>query len=90
MKALLSHAPGGTEPLVLSEIPAPVPGAVELGLRVQACAINYPDVLIIEDLYRSRRVRNLGTVAECGSDCDVNRVDGFTLGSAITPRAFSS
>ncbi len=52
MKALLSHAPGGPETLTVDEIDAPVAGPGDLLVRVRACAINYPDVLIIEDKYQ--------------------------------------
>ena len=52
MKALLSRAPGGPETLELAELPDPVPGPGQLLVRVKACAINYPDVLIIEDKYQ--------------------------------------
>ena len=52
MKALLSSAPGGPETLKLTEIEDPVPGPGQLLVRVKACAINYPDVLIIEDKYQ--------------------------------------
>ena len=52
MKALLSTAPGGPETLELTELPDPVPGPGQLLVRVKACAINYPDVLIIEDKYQ--------------------------------------
>ena len=52
MKALLSVAPGGPETLQLTELPAPQAGAGQLLVRVKACAINYPDVLIIEDKYQ--------------------------------------
>src|ERR1044072_5992139 len=52
MKALLSNAPGGPETLELAELPDPVPGPGQLLVRVKACAINYPDVLIIEDRYQ--------------------------------------
>jgi NADPH:quinone reductase-like Zn-dependent oxidoreductase len=57
MKALLSTAPGGPETLALTELPDPVPGAGQLLVRVKACAINYPDVLIIEDKYQFRPER---------------------------------
>src|SRR5205823_14352429 len=50
--ALLSHDPGGPETLRLEEVPEPIPGPGELLVRVRACAINYPDVLIIEDKYQ--------------------------------------
>lgn len=52
MKALLSKTPGGPELLELTELPDPVPGPGELLVRVKACAINYPDVLVIEDKYQ--------------------------------------
>ena len=57
MKALLSTAPGGPETLELKEIDAPAPGKGQLAVRVLACAINYPDVLIIEDKYQMRPPR---------------------------------
>jgi NADPH:quinone reductase-like Zn-dependent oxidoreductase len=57
MKALLSTAPGGPETLKLSEVEDPVPGPGQLLVRVRACAINYPDVLIIEDKYQFRPER---------------------------------
>src|SRR3569833_411031 len=52
MKALLSHDPGGPETLRLEDVPAPRPGPAELHVRVRACAINFPDVLIFEDKYQ--------------------------------------
>lgn len=57
MRSLRSHAPGGPETLVLDEIAEPTVGPGELLLRVKACAINYPDVLIIEDKYQFRPER---------------------------------
>ena len=57
MKALLSHRPGGPETLSLDEVDDPRPGAGQLLVRVRACAINYPDVLIIEDKYQFKPPR---------------------------------
>lgn len=57
MKALLSERPGGPETLRIAELPEPKPAAGELLVRVRACAINYPDVLIIEDKYQFRPER---------------------------------
>jgi len=57
LKALLSRAPGGPETLELAELPDPVAGAGQLLVRVKACAINYPDVLIIEDKYQFKPER---------------------------------
>nr|WP_314443037.1 NADPH:quinone oxidoreductase family protein [uncultured Sphingomonas sp.] len=57
MKALLSHQPGGPDTLQLSDLPEPTPGPGQLLVRVRAAAINYPDVLIIEDKYQMRPPR---------------------------------
>ncbi|GAA4022277.1 NADPH:quinone oxidoreductase family protein [Sphingomonas swuensis] len=57
MRALLSQAPGGPDTLQLAELPDPVPSTGELLVRVHAAAINYPDVLIIEDKYQMRPPR---------------------------------
>ncbi|WP_226372678.1 NADPH:quinone oxidoreductase family protein [Allosphingosinicella flava] len=57
MKALLSNASGGPETLTLTHLPNPVPGKGQLLVRVKACAINYPDVLIIEDKYQFKPER---------------------------------
>jgi len=57
MKALLSRAAGGPETLELAELPDPAPGSGQLLVRVRACAINYPDVLIIEDKYQFKPER---------------------------------
>ena len=56
-KALLSLKPGGPETLVLSEVDAPEPGQNEVRVSVEACGVNYPDVLIIEDRYQFRPER---------------------------------
>ena len=57
MRALLSEAPGGPETLVLRDLPDLAAGAGELLVRVRACAMNFPDVLIIEDKYQLKPPR---------------------------------
>ena len=57
VKALLSKAPGGPGTLELSDFEPPVAGPGDLLVRVRACAINYPDVLIIEDKYQFKPPR---------------------------------
>ena len=57
MKALLSRAAGGPDTLELAELADPEPGPGQLLVRVRACAINYPDVLIIEDKYQFKPPR---------------------------------
>ena len=57
MKALLSREPGPPDTLTLEDVADPVAGPGELLVRIHACAINYPDVLIIEDKYQFRPAR---------------------------------
>jgi NADPH:quinone reductase len=57
MKALQSQRAGGPETLVFADAPDPIPSSGEVRIEVRACAINYPDVLIIEDKYQFRPER---------------------------------
>lgn len=57
MRALLSTASGGPETLKLTELPDPAPARGQVLVAVKACAINYPDVLIIEDKYQFKPPR---------------------------------
>ena len=57
MRALLSTASGGPETLQLTELPDPQPAPGQVLIAVKACAINYPDVLIIEDKYQFKPPR---------------------------------
>ena len=70
IKALLSQAPGPPETLVFEDIPEPEPGAGEVRIRVVACAINYPDTLIIEDKYQVRPERPFSPGAEVSGVVD--------------------
>jgi NADPH2:quinone reductase len=67
MQAWVSHTPGGPDSLVLEERPVPSPGAGELLVRIQAVGINYPDSLLIRDLYQVKPPRPLVPGSEfCG------------------------
>lgn len=73
MKALLSTAVGGPETLIIGDLPSPVAGPGEIVIDVAACAINFPDTLIIEDRYQFKPPRPFapggevaGTVASVG------------------------
>ena len=57
MKALLSKAVGGPDTLVLEELPSPQAKPGWAVIEVKACGVNYPDVLIIEDLYQFKPAR---------------------------------
>ncbi|HEX8527775.1 NADPH:quinone oxidoreductase family protein [Allosphingosinicella sp.] len=77
MRALLSKAPGGPDTLELSELPDPEPGPGQLLVRVKACAINYPDVLIIEDKYQFKPPRPFAPGGEIAGIVD-------SLGEGVT------
>ena len=70
MKALLSHSPGGPELLRVTELPDPVPGPGELLVRVRAAAVNYPDVLIIEDRYQFKPPRPFAPGGEIAGEVE--------------------
>jgi NADPH2:quinone reductase len=77
MKALLSRQPGGPETLTLEEVPEPVPGRGEVRVAVRACGVNFPDVLVIRDLYQFKPPRPFAPGAEVSGV-----VDG--LGEGVT------
>ena len=85
MKALLSIGPGGPETLKLSEIDDPVPGPGQLLVRVRACAINYPDVLIIEDKYQFRPERPFAPGGEIAGTVELagEGVTGWSEGDRL-------
>lgn len=57
MRALLSTQVGGPETLTIGELPDPVAKPGEVVVAVKACALNYPDVIIIEDKYQFKPPR---------------------------------
>jgi NADPH2:quinone reductase len=70
MKTLLSRAPGPAGTLELAEVPEPRPGPGEVRIAVAACALNYPDALIIEDRYQVRPPRPFAPGAEVAGVID--------------------
>lgn len=70
MLALLSKRPGGPDTLVLSELADPVPGLGEVRVAVEACGVNYPDVLVIEDRYQFEPERPFSPGSEVGGRID--------------------
>ena len=57
MKAILSKAPGLPDTLVLEEVPSPVAKAGEVVVSVKAVGVNFPDFLIIQDMYQFKPAR---------------------------------
>ncbi len=85
MRALLSTAPGGPETLTLSELPDPVAGRGQVVIAVKACAINFPDVLIIEDKYQFKPERPFAPGGEIAGVIDAvgEGVEGWQVGDRV-------
>ena len=85
MKALLSREPGGPETLQIEEAADPVPAAGELLVRVRACSINYPDVLIIEDKYQLKPPRPFAPGSEIAGEVEAvgEGVSGWKPGDRL-------
>jgi len=52
MRAVLCKQFGPPESLVVEDVPSPVVGPGQVRIRVEACGINFPDTLIIENKYQ--------------------------------------
>lgn len=85
MKALLSVEPGGPETLKLMDAPVPDPGRGQLRVRVLACGINYPDVLVIEDKYQFQPPRPFAPGVELSGIVDAvgDGVTGWRPGDSL-------
>ena len=85
MKALLSHSPGGPETLRVDDLPDPVAGPGQLLVRVRAAAINYPDVLIIEDKYQFKPPRPFAPGGEIAGEVEAvgEGVSGWAAGDRL-------
>ena len=64
MKALLSHAAGGPETLVLEDVADPVAGPGQVVVAIKVCSINYPDALMLRDLYQFKPARPFAAGSE--------------------------
>jgi NADPH2:quinone reductase len=70
VKALLSRQPGGPDSLVLEDIAEPIAGPGEVRIAVRACGVNYPDLLIIQDLYQHKPPRPFSPGSEVAGIID--------------------
>jgi len=85
MKALLSTAVGGPETLQMTEVDAPVAGPGELLVAVKACSINFPDALIIKDMYQLKPQRPFAPGSEIAGVVEAvgEGVTGWSVGDRV-------
>lgn len=70
MKAMLSTAVGGPETLELTEAETPKPGKGEVLVRTHAAGVNFPDVLMIRDLYQFKPPRPFAPGGEIAGEVE--------------------
>ncbi len=85
MKALMSTKVGGPESLEMLDVDDPSAGKGQVVIDVKACSINYPDVLIIQDMYQFKPPRPFapggevsGIISEVGEG-----VTGLKVGDRV-------
>ena len=85
MRAVLSKETGGPETLVVEEIDAPTPGKGQVLIKVAACAINFPDTLIIRDMYQFKPPRPFAPGGEISGTIEAlgDGVEGFAIGDKV-------
>ena len=85
MRALLSHEPGGPDTLRIEEVADPQAGPGGLLVQVRAAAINYPDVLIIEDKYQLKPARPFAPGGEVAGVVELvgEGVEGWNVGDRV-------
>lgn len=85
MKAMLSHEPGGPETLKLTEMETPTPGKKQVLIRVHAAGLNFPDTLIIKDMYQMKPPRPFAPGGEIAGEIEAvgEGVKGLAIGDRV-------
>mgnify|MGYP000330206694 CR=1 FL=1 len=85
MKAMLSTQPGGPETLALADIDVASPAKGEVRIAVHAAGVNFPDTLIIRDLYQMKPPRPFAPGGEIAGVIDAigDGVHGFAVGDRV-------
>jgi len=91
MKAVVSAEPGGPETLKVVESETPQPGPGQALLKIEASGVNFPDTLIIRDLYQFRPDRPFtpggeaaGTIEAVGDGVTALKPGDRVLSSMLT------
>ena len=85
MRALLSTRVGGPETLEMTDLPMPEPKKGEIRVAVKAAGVNFPDTIIIRDLYQFKPPRPFAPGGEVAGVVDAigDEVEGFAMGDRV-------
>jgi len=85
MKAMMSHEPGGPRSLSLTDADTPEPGPGQVRIAVKAAGVNFPDTLIIRDLYQFKPSRPFAPGGEVAGVVEATGegVDGLDVGDRV-------
>lgn len=85
MKAQLSIEPGGPDSLHLTSMDDPQPKPGEVVVKIKAAGVNYPDALIIRDMYQVKPPRPFAPGSEMAGDILAvgDKVSGFAVGDRV-------
>ena len=85
MKAMLSKEVGGPETLVLAELPTPEAKKGHVVIRVHAAGVNFPDTLIIRDMYQMKPPRPFAPGGEIAGEIEAvgEGVTGLAVGDRV-------
>ena len=85
MKAVVCREYGAIDSLVLDEIPSPSVGPGQVKIRIRACGVNFPDVLMVHGKYQlkpplpfSPGIEVAGEISEIGEG-----VQGLQIGQRV-------
>ncbi len=85
MKAIVCREYGAIDNLVLDEVPSPSVGPSQVKIRIRACGVNFPDILMVQGMYQlkpplpfSPGLEVAGEISEIGAG-----VEGLQVGQRV-------
>src|SRR4051794_24983483 len=88
MRAVLCKELGPPEALVMEEVDDPIPAAGQIVIDVHACSVNFPDMLMIQNLYQFKPPLPFSPGAEVAGT--VSALGEGVTGVGIGDRVFAS